>query len=49
MLGYVYILFVRNRDYDITVGMKIVAYNIIIVFLNQMLDKLKRKIMNLII
>jgi len=48
ILGCEYIWFVRNRNYDVSVGMKIVAYNIIIL-LNQILDRPKRKIMDLVV
>ena len=35
-----YIWYVRNRNYDVSIGIKIVAYNIIIL-LNRMLDRQK--------
>ncbi|MGC9073811.1 MAG: transposase [Caldisericum sp.] len=43
-----YIWYVRNRNYDVSVGIKMVAYNIIIL-LNQMFDRPKRKIMDIVI
>jgi len=48
ILGYEYIWFVRNRNYDVSIGMKIVAYNIIIL-MNLILDRPKRKIMDLVL
>ena len=43
-----YIWFVRNRNYDVSIGMKIVVYNIIII-LNQTYSRPKRQIMNIVV
>jgi len=48
IIGYEYIWFIRNRNYNVSVGMKIVAYNIIIL-MNQILDRPKRKIIDLVV
>ena len=48
ILGCEYIWCVRNRNYDVSVGMKMVAYNIIILP-NQIFDWPKRKIMDLVV
>ena len=43
ILGCEYIWYVKNRNYDVSIGMKIVAYNLVI-FLNQMYQRPKRQI-----
>ena len=48
ILGCEYIWYVRNRDYDTSIGMKIVAYNLVIL-LNQMYHRPKRQIMNVVV
>ena len=48
ILGCEYIWYVRKRDYDVSIGMKIVAYNLVIL-LNQMYHRPKRQIMDVVV
>jgi hypothetical protein len=48
ILNCEYMWFVRNRNYDVSIGMKIVAYNIIII-LNQIYSRPKRQIMDIVV
>ena len=48
ILGCEYIWFVKNRDYDVSIGMKIVSYNLIIL-LNQIYQRPKRQIMDVVV
>ncbi len=48
ILGCDHVWYVPNRDYDVAIGMKIVAYNLV-VMINQIGHREKRKIMDLVI
>ncbi len=48
ILGCEHVWYVPNRDYDVALGMKIVAYNLV-VLINQMSHREKRKIMDLVV
>jgi len=48
ILGCEYIWYTRNRNYDVFIGMKIVAYNFIIL-LNQSYQRPKRHIMDALV
>ena len=48
ILGCVYIWYVRNRNYHVSIGMKIVPYNLIIL-LNHMYQRPKRQIVDVVV
>lgn len=47
-MRYKYIWYVRNRNYDVAVGERIVAYNCIAI-VNQIGHRSKREIMDLVV
>jgi len=48
ILGCEFLWYARHRNYDVTIGMKIVAYNIIIL-MNQIYQIPKRQIMDVVV
>jgi len=48
ILGCEFLWHARHRNYDATIGMKIVAYNIIIL-MNQIYQRPKRQIMDVVV
>jgi len=48
ILGCEFLWYARHRNYDVTIGMKIVAYNIIIP-INQIYQRPKRQIMDVVV
>jgi transposase, IS4 family len=48
ILGCEFLWYARHRNYDVTIGMKIVAYNIIIL-INQIYQRPKRQIMDVVV
>ena len=48
ILGCEFLWYTRHRNYDVTIGMKIVVYNIIIL-INQIYQRPKRQIMDVVV